>query len=1031
MSSRALVGLWAALGVVSLELVVVLTWERVSLVNAWELVLGSLGLLPALVCLAALAGAGGVLLTALLAAARVRSARGTLALIVGLAVGGVGWGVGGGRHLAGPLLRPGFALLSGAMAAVVAWTVCVPVARAAAKAPRAFASGLLGLLLALELVNRLALVRLYPSFHLGLAVATVGLAPLLALAVPPLPPRWLKLGAAALVAALLAAALGLLPGARLLAGFDNYRLILSERAPIATHAVAWTAKLAPPPLAAEPECPVGSPGCEAPRASGALPTVNLEGRDLLLVTVDALRADHLGSYGYARPTTPELDALAREGVRFEFAYCPTPHTSYSITSLMTGKYLRPLLLQGAGADSDTWARLLRTYGYRTAGFYPPAVFFIDSERFASFRDDYLGFEYRKVEFLEGSPRVEQVRAWLDTLPSEQRAFAWVHLFSPHEPYVAHPEHPFGDRDVDRYDSEIAATDRTIGELVRTFRRRRPQGVIVITADHGEEFGEHGGRYHGTSVYEEQVRVPLLVLAPGAIAPGVVHVPVQTIDLLPTVLGALQIPRPPRLRGRDLGPLLQSPPGAGGEGRDEGLALAETEEQVLLAVGADRLVCARKLGACRLYDLSRDPRQLQDLSGAQPARLQELRRRLRTLSASHGHYETQGLRAEGRGWPAPILRGLSGDGDAAEELAALLDDSDVVIRRKAAELSFMLRRPESAQALRLALSRDEDQQVRWWSALALTRLGQGAALTTELLGAEELSWRRWAALALAESGDRAGEALLIAWWKEPTARDFERSKELLTAFGRLRSKDAVWPLVQSLDDVRLRPFIARALAEIGEPVARVPLARALAKERYQSARVAIATALVELGATEELVAPLVRLLGTPDPLPDGLGLALRAGILERVGGPSARSLGPLRQDVRVGAAARVVVPRGGNGQGVRVLVRVAHTGRSPVMLRVGGRLGTVRYDLRGKPIKQREVPRIDLLKSVVFSVPAEAGELELQATLPESLSARPGQQLELVVYAEGAVDLLALAAVPLADELAPPPPRPWRPGDPED
>src|SRR5690606_13171204 len=105
-----------------------------------------------------------------------------------------------------------------------------------------------------------------------------------------------------------------------------------------------------------------------------------------------------------------------------------PHTSYSVTSLLTGKYIRPLLLQGAGADSETWASLLRTYGYRTAAFYPPAVFFIDSERFASFEQSNLGFEYQKKEFLEGAPRVEQVRSYVDAQSSDQKLFVWVHLF---------------------------------------------------------------------------------------------------------------------------------------------------------------------------------------------------------------------------------------------------------------------------------------------------------------------------------------------------------------------------------------------------------------------------------------------------------------------------------------------------------------------------------------------------------------------------------------------------------------------------
>src|SRR6185503_12427125 len=121
-----------------------------------------------------------------------------------------------------------------------------------------------------------------------------------------------------------------------------------------------------------------------------------------------------------------------------------------------------------------------------------------------------------------------------------------------------------DRDVDRYDAEIAAADAGLGAVVATVRERRPNAVVIVAADHGEEFAEHGGRYHGTTVYEEQVRVPLVVSAPGLLPPHRVSAPVQLVDLLPTVLAGLQIPRPARVRGADLGPLLvgAGAPGAG-------------------------------------------------------------------------------------------------------------------------------------------------------------------------------------------------------------------------------------------------------------------------------------------------------------------------------------------------------------------------------------------------------------------------------------------------------------------------------------
>jgi len=717
--------------------------------------------------------------------------------------------------------------------------------------------------------NRVVLVRLYPAFHSALAAASLLLAALAALSVfaRRRTDRRKRIVAASLATLVLVTAAALAqPAAAALARFDNFRLMVVDHSPLLADAVRAAALLSPPaPLDADP-CeadPSACPGASPDTAQGP----SFRGRDIVIVSIDALRADHVGAYGYMRPTTPHIDRLAADGVVFDHAYCPTPHTSYSVTSMMTGKYMRPLLLQGAGSDSETLATFVRLYGYKTAAFYPPAVFFIDQSRFESFEHAHYGFEYRKVEFMEGEGRVRQVDAYLGRQAKDQRVLLWIHLFGPHEPYEAHAEHSFGDRDVDRYDGEIAAADDTVGQLVETVRASRPGAVVIVTADHGEEFGEHGGRYHGTTVYEEQVRVPLVISAPGLAPAHRVASVVQTIDILPTILAALSIPPSPRIRGHAFGAALLAKTDA------PGFAFAETEEQALLAEGNDRLVCARKLGACRLFDIAKDPGEREDVSASSRERFDKMRTELAALGASHGQFEREGLRAEtGRGWPPPILRGIAGDADAAPELAALLDDSDRDMRRKSAELLYELHRAETVPSLMLSLGRDEDPIVRKFAALALTRLGQAAPLTLDVLSDPDVTWRRRAALALAESGDARGGPLLIEWWLHGGADDHGRAVEILAALARIRSKDAVYPLVHSLGDVRLRPRIAETLAAIGDSAARGPLAAALGAERFQTARVAIADALAALGAKEELARPLVRFLGVPDPLPGGLGYA---------------------------------------------------------------------------------------------------------------------------------------------------------------
>jgi hypothetical protein len=1019
---------WAGWAILLLELSVALASSAREVASVWELQYGLLWLAPSALLASAAVSAVGAFLAWLLAQAELRAVRGLLAALAAGAGAVVGFGVGGGRHLATPATRGGFALFVAALCGVLVWSAAPLLARLLRRRP-AWCLGLVACFVAAaELTNRFVLFRLYPAFHLALAILALLGAPLAAEAIE----RWLNADSrrarsfgptAVTLAVLLLCPLLLVPSARRLAHFDNFRFMVSERAPLASRAVELAALLAPVAddavncdalSAAERDDHAACSEQPAPQTGR---TLDLRNRDFLLISIDALRADHLGSYGYSRATTPHIDALASSAAVFDHAYAPTPHTSYSVTSLMTGKYMRPLLLQGIAQDSDTWAGLFRTYGYRTAAFYPPAVFFIDPDRFQTFRDNFLGFEYRWVEFAEGQRRVDQVTSYLASAPADKRLLTWVHLFAPHEPYENHPDFPFGERDLDRYDSEIRFADETVGALVAAFRAKRPNSVVILTADHGEEFGEHGGHYHGTSVYEEQVRVPLIVSVPGGLTARRIAEPVQTIDLLPTLLTALDIPRPPRLRGRDLGPLL-----AGKRAEGKGLALAETDEQTLLAEGSLRLICARKLGACKLFDLSHDAAEEHDISADSAKEFAELRARLKELGASHGRYEQNGLRAEGKGWPAAILRGISGDGDAASEIAALLDDADLSIRRKAAELLFELKRPEAKAALRLALGRDEDEVVRRYSALALTRLGEGAPFTFELEKSSDLSERRLAALVLAEVGDGRGEKTLIAWWQDAAARNFDRSRQIAAALGVIRSKDAVWPLVQSLDDVRLRPYLADALAHIGGELGQGSLLKALSNERSQSTRVSLVNALVALKTEEALAPPLVRFMGVPDPLSNGLESAERAKILQYVGGPEGQDLDRLRKQSSLGVTVTLTIPSGGNGRGVRAFVRARAAGPAPGEVLIAA----AAPDWGGKHLPR--LPSLDAAQALRLHIPPGPEPVVVYGELPKSVGARAGLRGRFVVFADSTVQLDAISLVPLSDELPPPRAKPWQPGE---
>jgi hypothetical protein len=848
-----------AVGLLAEVVVVTVFWpEQFS--GVWEIALVRRLVVPiAVVSLAPLAFVAAALWELAGSAARGgRAARVSLACVGACAGAALGFGVSGGRHFASAWARAPFVLAVLVAGAGVGALAAPRVARLARRPPWLAALGVT-LAVGFWLADESILPRLYPAFHLAAMFVSLAGVALAAFAV-----REGSGGVPRVIAGVLPWCAVAVVGAcatswpratRELERLANVRLSLVERAPFLGAAVVVAMRLhAPPPEeVAAATGTLAGPG-EVARA------LDWEGHDIVLLSVDALRADHVSAYGYARPTTPNIDSLAREGALFEAAYCPTPHTSYSVTSMMTGKYLRPLLALGMGQDSETWAQELRRYGWRTAAFYPPAVFFIDESNFQRFEQEHLGFEYAKVEFAAPELRERQVGEYLDSAPAGVPLFLWVHFFEPHEPYVVHPGHVFGtggtSSDVDAYDSEIAEADEGVGRIARLVRQRRPGAVIIVTADHGEEFGEHGGRYHGTTVYEEQVRVPLVVAGPGVKPGSRVRTVVQTIDLVPTALSSLGIPRPARVRGRDLGPVI-----AGHEkAEDTGLAFAETDDYALVASGDERLVCERAAAACALYRPKDDPAEHHDVAEQSRSRFSELRATLRAIERDHGRYEASG----GPALPEALKRGMQGEVEAALDVASLLDDAEVTVRRKAAEVCFSLHAAGTAPALRRALSREDDEEARRWIALALARVGEPVPpLGEALLRDASRDWRRRAALALGERGEARACEEIAEWWTavapaggasedgEPPrlGLGLAQAQELLAATAHAQCRAAVPALLEALLDVRARPYVADALGALGDDRARGPLLARLAVEPYVTTRPHEARALLALGARD--------------------------------------------------------------------------------------------------------------------------------------------------------------------------------------
>src|SRR3954468_10814830 len=291
-------------------------------------------------------------------------------------------------------------------------------------------------------------------------------------------------------------------------------------------------------------------------------------QNVLLITIDTLRADALSSYGGAAKT-PNLDALASRGTRFDFAHAHAVLTRPSHASILTGLYpyehgvrdhsgyrLRP--------GTTTIATLLKAAGFATGAFVGGVPL---ERRFGldggfDVYDDRFGRTGNASDFtLAERPAGEVVEAALKWIDGQQgRWFAWVHVFDPHAPYTPPP--PFDSEYAGRpYYGEVAYVDQALGPLFEAVRSSRTPTTIVVTGDHGEGLGDHGELTHGLLAYETTLRIPLIVTQLGTQhhQGQVSHYPARHVDIVPTLLDAVGAAAPPDLHGRSLLPGSVLPP----------------------------------------------------------------------------------------------------------------------------------------------------------------------------------------------------------------------------------------------------------------------------------------------------------------------------------------------------------------------------------------------------------------------------------------------------------------------------------------
>ncbi len=450
--------------------------------------------------------------------------------------------------------------------------------------------------------------------------------------------------------------------------------------------------------------------------------------NVILISVDTLRADHLSAYGYTRNQTPDFDGLAAQGVLFEQAVTPVPLTLPAHTSLLTGTLpifhgIRDNSGFVLGDKPATLAGVLSAAGYRTGAFV--GSFILDSRfglnrGFDYYYDDFQSDTLGTVNFQISERRAAEVlgRAlpWIRGTVG-QPFFVWIHLFDPHAPYAA----PASFRTSGRlpYDAEVSYVD---SELGRFFDGLKSDGLfdgslIVLTADHGEGLGDHGESTHGMFLYDSTLHVPLIFKLPGNRKAGT-RVPdqVRLIDVKPTILSVLSIPAPEDVQGVSLTPAWE------GRGIPALPAYSETQLPRLnygwaalesYRFGGHKLIEAPKP---ELYDLQADPREQHNLFAGDEKLVRQLEQEKQKLVA---RFSSSGAELAERGAgtdteTAQRLRSLGyagggSPGNSNRENSNLPDPKDKIdlFNRiwEAQEASQAARYTQSIQLLQSVLTRD--------------------------------------------------------------------------------------------------------------------------------------------------------------------------------------------------------------------------------------------------------------------------------------------------------------------------------------
>lgn len=365
--------------------------------------------------------------------------------------------------------------------------------------------------------------------------------------------------------------------------------------------------------------------------------------NVVVVTIDTLRADRLHCYGYDRIETPTLDALAQQGALFEHAIAQVPLTPPSHASIFTGTYPTVHHVRNTGgfvlqSSSRTLAKILQEQGWDTGAFIGAWVLkkaFGFNQGFAVY-DDQMPKRGPSRDTVEEPERragevVDRAIAWLNA-QSGKPFFAWVHLYDPHQPYD--PPEPFRQKYRGRlYDGEVAYTDRELGRFMAALDKKSPREntLVVVLADHGESLGEHGEYTHGIFLYDSTLHIPLIMRGPGVPAGARVAQQVRSIDVLPTILAIMGGQPPAACQGVSLLPALRGRPVAAASSYGETIyPKMNMNWAELRALRTERWKYIRAPKP-ELYDLAQDPGETTNLLQQHPKEYRELDHQLRAIA----------------------------------------------------------------------------------------------------------------------------------------------------------------------------------------------------------------------------------------------------------------------------------------------------------------------------------------------------------------------------------------------------------------